>query len=105
MPVLAICRYSLFVYTSYYTLNYVATLLWITPAMQSLKQRVAPCLKFICRFDPSGSHLFYYVIKNIPSDAESREEQDGSKHKLVGGRTAKLWPNLCQGVMKNTEEK
>ena len=49
--------------------------------------------------------LIYYVIKNVPSDAESREEQDGSKHKVVGGTIAKLWPHLHQGVMKNTEMK
>ena len=74
--------------------------------IQSLQQRVAPHLEFICRFDPSGSHLFYYVITITPSDdAVSREEQDGSKHKFIGGTTAKLWPDLCQGVMKNTEEK
>ena len=36
--------------------------------------------------------FIYYVIKNIPSDAESREEQHDSKHKFVEGTTAKLWP-------------
>ena len=41
---------------------------------------------------------FYYVIKITPSDAESREEQDGSKHKFAGGTMAKIWPNLRQGV-------
>ena len=44
----------------------------------------------------------YYVMKNTPSDAESREEQDGSKHKFVGRTTAKLWPDLDK---ENTEEK
>ena len=48
---------------------------------------------------------FCYVIKTTPSDAELREEQDGSKQKFVGGMMAKLWPDLCQGVMINTEEK
>ena len=48
---------------------------------------------------------FYYVIKTTPPDAESREEQDGSKHKFVGGIMATLWPDLRQGVAKNTEEK
>ena len=75
--------------------------------IQSLQKRVAPCLKIICRFDliRTAAIFFYYVIKIIPSDAESCEEQDGSKHKFVGGMTAKLWPNLQQGVAKNTEEK
>ena len=43
----------------------------------------------------------YYVIKTT----ESHEEQDDCKHKFVGGMTAKIWPNLRQGVAKNTEEK
>ena len=73
--------------------------------IQSLQQRVAPRLKFICHFDPSGSQLFYYIIKTTPSDAESREEQDGTKQKFLGRTMAKLWPDLCQGVTKNTEEK
>ena len=52
-----------------------------------------------------AASFFYYVIKTTLSDAESREEQDGNKHKFVGGTTAKIWPNLRQGVAKNTEEK
>ena len=73
--------------------------------IQSLQQRVAPRLKFICRFDPSSSHLFYYVVKTTPSDVESHEEQDGNKQKFVERTIAKLWPDLHQGVKKNTEEK
>ena len=49
--------------------------------------------------------FIYYVISNAPSDAESREEQDDSKHKFVGGTTAKLWPDFHKGVVINTEEK
>ena len=49
--------------------------------------------------------FFYYIIKATPSDAESREEQDGSKRQFVGGMMAKIRPNLRQGVAKNTEEK
>ena len=59
-----------------------------------LTKKFAPRLEIICCFDPYGSHLFYYIIKTISSDAESYEEQDGSKHKLVGGMTAKIWPDL-----------
>ena len=70
-----------------------------------LTKRVAFYLEIICRFDPYGSHLFHYVIKTTPSDAESREKQDGSKHKFVGGTMAKIWPDLQQGVAKNSEEK
>ena len=44
--------------------------------------------------------FFYYVIQTTPSDAESREEQGGCKHKFVRGMTAKIWPNLRQGVAK-----
>ena len=58
-----------------------------------------------CRFGPSGRHLYLLRNKNTPSDAESREEKDGSTHKFVGGLTAKLWPDLHKSVVKNTEEK
>ena len=34
-----------------------------------------------------------------------RKEQDGSKQKFVERTTAKLWSDLRQCVMKNTEEK
>ena len=49
--------------------------------------------------------FIYYIINNIPSDAESCAEQDCSKHKFVGGTMAKLWPDLDKGVVKTTEEK
>ena len=73
--------------------------------IQSLQKRVALCLEIICRFGLSGCHLYLLCNKNTPSGAESREEQDGSKHKFVGETTAKLWPDLHEGVVKNTEEK
>ena len=75
---------------------------WITPAIQSLQKRVAPCLNIICNFDRSDSHIFLLSNKNY---AKSHEEQDSSKQKFVGGMTAKLWPIFHQGVAKNTEEK
>ena len=62
--------------------------------MKSLAVSVRPAAIFI-----------YYVIKNTPSDAESHEEQDDSKHKFIGGTTAKLWPDFHKGVVINTEEK
>ena len=71
--------------------------------IQSLQKRVAPYLEIICCFDLSGSHLFY-IIKTALSDAESYEEQGGSKQKFVEGTTAKLWPNFLLGIKKNTEE-
>ena len=40
--------------------------------------------------------FFYYVIKTTPSNAESREDQDGSKHKFVGRMTAKIWPAITR---------
>ena len=49
--------------------------------------------------------FIYYVIQNIPSDAESPEEQDDSKHKFVGGTTAKLWSDFHKGVVINTGDK
>ena len=68
-------------------------------------KKVALRLEIICRFGPSGCHFYLIRNKNTLSDAESREEQDGSKHKFVGGTTAKLWPDLDKGVVKNMEEK
>ena len=59
--------------------------------IQSLQQKVAPRLKFIHHF---AAIFFYYIIKTTPSDAKSREEQDGSKQKFVGRMMAKLWPDL-----------
>ena len=70
-----------------------------------LTKRVALCLKIICRFGPSGRHLYLLRNENTPSDAESREEQDDGKHKFVGETTAKLWPDFHKGVVINTEEK
>ena len=69
---------------------------WITPAIQSL--HVAILIRLTAIF-------IYYVIKTVPSDAKSREEQDGSKQKFLGEMTAKLWPDLYQGVTKNTKDK
>ena len=63
-----------------------------------LKKRVALRLEIICCFGPSGRHLYLLHNKNTPSGAESCGEQDGSKHKLVGGMTAKLWSDLHKGV-------
>ena len=45
----------------------------------------------------------HYIIKTLPSNAESHEDQDGSKQKLTGGKTAKLWPIFRQGAMKTWE--
>ena len=45
------------------------------------------------------------VIKTTSSDAESREEQDGSKHSFVGRMTAELQAILQVYVTKNTEKK
>ena len=70
-----------------------------------LTKRVALRLEIFCRFGPSGHHLYLLHNKNTPSDAESCEEQEGGKHKFVGGMTAKLWPDLYKGVAINTEEK
>jgi len=45
----------------------------------------------------------YYVIKTIPPNAESHEDQEDSKQNFVGATTAKLRPIFCLGVVKNTE--
>ena len=68
------------------------------------KQLLFVLKSFAVLVHPSAIFI-YYVIKNTPSDAESHEEQDDGKHKFVGGRKAKLWPNFYKGVVINTEEK
>ena len=45
------------------------------------------------------------TIKTISSDAESCEEQDGSKYSFVGQTTAGLQAILQVYVTKNTEKK
>ena len=44
------------------------------------------------------------VIKTIPSDAESREEQDGNKQYFVGRTTAKLQVIFHLDVAENMEK-
>ena len=65
-----------------------------------LKKRVAPRLKIICCSICTAAMLFYYVIKTTLADAESREEQNGSKHKFVGGKAVMIWLHLRQGAAK-----
>ena len=36
--------------------------------------------------------IFFEAITDISSDAESREEQNGIRHFVIGATTAKLWP-------------
>ena len=72
--------------------------------MQSLQKKLLFVLKsFVFSVRPAA--IFIYYIINTPLDAESCEERDGSKHKFVGGTTAKLRPDLDKVVIKNTEEK
>ena len=70
-----------------------------------LTKRVALRLEIICCFGPSAAIFIYYIIKNTPSDAESREEQGDGKHKFVRGTTAKLWPDFHKDIVINMEEK
>ena len=51
-------------------------------------KRGAVHLKIICHSNCSGIHLFYCIIKTIPSNAELRKEQDDSKQTFVGGTMA-----------------
>ena len=37
-------------------------------------------------------HHFFEAITDISSDAESREEQNGASHFVIGVTTDKLWP-------------
>ena len=78
---------------------------WITPAIQSLQKELLFVLKSFAILVHPAAIFIYNIIKNTSSDAESREEQDGGKHKFVGGTIAKLWPDLHKGVVINTEEK
>ena len=62
-------------------------------------------MKSFCRFGPSGRHLYLLHNTNTPLDAESHEEQDGRKHKFVGGMMATLWPNVNKGVGCNKKHR
>ena len=75
------------------------------PLYHNLKKELLFVLKSFAVSIHQAAIFNFYVIKNTPSDAESREEQDDSKHKFVGGTTAKLCPNFHKGVVINTEEK
>ena len=45
----------------------------------------------------------YYVIKALPSNAESCEEQGDGKQNFVGQTTAKLWP-FCPSVAETRKK-
>ena len=47
--------------------------------------------------------LFYNIIKTIPSDAESCEDQNGGKQKIVQGTMAEIRVIFHQGAVKNTK--
>ena len=76
---------------------------WITPAIQSLQKGlllVSKSLNFAVSI-VSAAIFSYYVIKTIPSNAESCEEQDGSKQTFVEGTMAKIHKaRFCLGVAK-----
>ena len=78
---------------------------WITPAIQSLQKELLFVLKSFAVSVHPAAIFHHYVIKNTPSYAESREEQDDGKHKFLGGTTAKLWPDFHKDVVINKEEK
>ena len=72
------------------------TLGWITQAIQSLqKELLLVSLSFAVSIVLSAI-FSYYVIKTIPSDAKSCEDQDGSKQKFLGQTTANFLPR-CDG--------
>ena len=77
---------------------------WISPVIQFLQKRIAAHIKIICCLNRFGSYLFTLCEKTIPSNAESHEEQDGSKQKFVGETMAKLWPILSSRSKKYREE-
>ena len=53
------------------------------------------CTGFLCfveQIRPSFYGMpFFEAITDISSDAESREEQNGASHFLIGATTVKLW--------------
>ena len=68
------------------------------------KKTVSACLKIICCFHFLAAIFSYNVIKALPSNAESCEEQGDGKQNFVGLTTAKLWPFLSK-CSRNTEKK
>ena len=73
---------------------------WIIPVIQSLQKKLLLISKSFVVLIGAATIFSYYAIKTIPSNAKSREEQDHTKQKFVGGLTAKLWPIVRQGVAK-----
>ena len=79
---------------------------WITPAIQSLQKRIAARLKISSTFLGIQAAIFdNFIIKTIPSDAESCEIQDGGKQYYVGQTTAKLQVVFHLDVVENVEKK
>ena len=64
--------------------------------------RVSPIIWF--PFEVHGQPFFKISRTDISSDAESREEQDGTKHFIVRSMMAELWLNLCEDVGEKEEE-
>ena len=67
--------YTVFLFTHTYLTSYLSSfaLGWITPAIQSLQERVASCLEIICRSISLAAIFYYFIIKITSSDAESHE--------------------------------
>ena len=75
---------------------------WINSAIQFL-QKVLLFSKSFAILGVLAAMFNYCVIKTIPSNAKSHEEQDGYKQYFVGQTMAKLQAVFHLQVAKNTE--
>ena len=73
--------------------------------MPSLQNRVAARLKSFAILHVLAAMFNDCKIKTISSDAESHEEQDGSKYSFIGRMTDELQAILQVYVTKNTDKK
>ena len=74
---------------------------WITPAIKSLQNKVSVALKIVAVLHVLAAMFDDCIIQAISSDAESREEQDGSKHSFSGQTVAELLAIFQLHVSKN----
>ena len=72
---------------------------WTTPAIQSLQLRVATPVRIHLSFR-SVRQPSYYIIETTPSDAESCEEQDGSKQKFLRRNSGQVIAQFVPGCNK-----
>ena len=77
---------------------------WITPGIQSLyKKELLLTPKLFAVLNVPEAIFLYCIIQTTPSNAESHEDEDGSKQKIVQETMAELQVIFCVGAAKSTK--